>query len=1076
MRKFLISLAALAWATTAPAADKLEFAPVPAWVKPVPIPVDDGKPDGASVHILVQDEQTRFEPGKKTFYSQYVLKIETPQGFDEGNINFVWNPDTDKPIVHRLAIHRGDKVINLLDKQKFTVVRRETNLENAMLDGALTATLEPEDLQVGDVLEFVMSTESSDPVLAGHVEQIGAGWNGTPVARAGLRAQWPATLSIRIHQMDGLPQIRETKSGSEREAVLAVDNLQPILPPNGAPARYQQLRIVEMSDFKSWADVAALMSPLYVKASTLPASGPLQDELGRIKAASSDPKARTNAALALVQDRIRYVFLGMNGGSLVPADAATTWERRFGDCKAKTAILLALLHGLGMEAVPVLVNAESGDGLDQRLPMLGLFDHVIVRATIGGRTYWLDGTRSGDTDVDALKIPDFGWGLPAIPQAAALVRIVPPPLDKPQLSTTIVVDASAGLTLPAPTRIEMVMRGDEAQMLKQMLAELTPQIRESKLRDMGRRKFNFVDAAKVDAVYDEASGEERLTLSGSAHLEWQGGLHQTDGTVLGWEADFHRDPGLSQDAPFAVAYPIFLANKETIILPPSFGIGRAKPPADIEQTTAGMTFHRRTVIAGNALTIETSTRSIAPEFPASQAVEAQAALRKLVGDTLSLRWPSSYRYSPAEAEAAMKAEPTTADGYANRAHILLEVHRYNDAIADLSKGLALEPKNALLLANRAIAYVWLNNGVKAEQDIAAALALDPQNAVALRARGLQAMHDRRMDDAIAAFTRSLESDPQSAFALGWRAILNRRQGHDDQALADATASLKLDPAWDQLDLIRVDILHNRGRIEELDTVMRDLLAHKPDDPFILVMAANYHALSGRMDDAMREYDHALHVRPSPFIYLNRADHRPQADVAGRKADVEAALKLNPSSSSDLLLASSLQHGFGDSAGAIATLDKVVTLTPGNPEALVKRGVEEMRAGRAAQAQKDFAAARMINASATELNEICWSKATAGVALPSALEDCDSALTKSPDDPIYLDSRALVLLRLGRVDEAIADYDRALAKSPAQAASLYGRGVAYARKGDKAHSDADLQSAIKIRAGVKDDFDSYGMKP
>ncbi len=80
----------------------------------------------------------------------------------------------------------------------------------------------------------------------------------------------------------------------------------------------------------------------------------------------------------------------------MPARADETWQRRFGDCKGKTVLLLALLKELGIQAEPALVSLGGGDGLDERLPSLGAFNHVIVRATIGGKVYWLDGTRTGD--------------------------------------------------------------------------------------------------------------------------------------------------------------------------------------------------------------------------------------------------------------------------------------------------------------------------------------------------------------------------------------------------------------------------------------------------------------------------------------------------------------------------------------------------------------------------------------------------------------------------------------------------------------------------------------------------------
>ncbi len=37
-------------------------------------------------------------------------------------------------------------------------------------------------------------------------------------------------------------------------------------------------------------------------------------------------------------------------------------------------------------------NGGADDGLDERLPSPCMFDHMLVRARIDGKSYWLDGT------------------------------------------------------------------------------------------------------------------------------------------------------------------------------------------------------------------------------------------------------------------------------------------------------------------------------------------------------------------------------------------------------------------------------------------------------------------------------------------------------------------------------------------------------------------------------------------------------------------------------------------------------------------------------------------------------------
>jgi hypothetical protein len=89
--------------------------------------------------------------------------------------------------------------------------------------------------------------------------------------------------------------------------------------------------------------------------------------------------------------------------------------------------------------------------------MIEMFDHVLVRAHIAGREYWLDGTRAGDTSLARLEVPAFGWGLPFVAAGAEPVRMVPPPLEKPSEDLAIEFDGRKGLRAPMPARLSLVL-------------------------------------------------------------------------------------------------------------------------------------------------------------------------------------------------------------------------------------------------------------------------------------------------------------------------------------------------------------------------------------------------------------------------------------------------------------------------------------------------------------------------------------------------------------------------------------------------------------------------------------------
>lgn len=1078
MRSFkilMLGASMLAGAAQA-AADKPVIGPAPDWVKPVALPKLAEKPDEAPIRLLLSDQQVKLEPDAETLYSDIAVHIQTPQGLSAGNLSFPWNPETDVFSVHKLIIRRGSETIDVLASgQSFTVVRREPNLENAMLDGVLTANIQPEGLQVGDILEFAVSMRSSDPVLKGHVEQIGAGWNGLPISRAHFRAQWPSSLPVAMRQTSALPATKIVKAGGTSSIELSLDDIEPIIPPKHAPVRYAIGRVIELSNFKSWADLGALMAPLYAKAATIPADGPLRTELEKIKAALTDPVKRAEAALTLVQDRVRYVALLMGAGGYVPADATETWSRRFGDCKAKTALLLALLKDMGIAAEPVAANLGMGDGIDQRLPMIGLFNHVLVRATIDGKSYWMDGTRSGDASLARLRVPDFGWGLPLVPTGAQLVKMQPPALEQPDEELVIDIDARKGLSIPAPIKASTVLRGDSAMSTKLGLAGMTADVRDRALRDYWKSTFDFVEVKAVTASFDAATGEQRLTMEGSAAMEWKDGWYETDKTGLGFKADLSRPAGANLDAPYMVNYPSFSRTIETIMLPPGFPEAKDLPNAKVDETVGGVEYRRHAQIVDNVFRIEASARSLMPEFPAKDAPTAEKRLRDMAEDNVYLRRPRTYRLTQAELDASLATTPKTASAFVDRGNQFMDAGRFGDALKDFDEAVKLDPKYAIALADRGVARAWLQDFDLATKDLDAAAAIEPKSVVVFRGRGIVAQGRGDSKGAVEAYSQALALDANDNFSLGHRAEAYRAAGDDAAALADATATLKANPAWIDMYLLRANVYRAQGKREDALAEATALTEANAGNAWAYVVAARIQSSFGERSRAMQALDRALALQPEPFIYLNRAEIREKSDVEGRQADFDAALKINPGMVEAIVGKGRLLADKGDLPGAIALYSKALTEKPTDPSFLLSRGIAYARSGDKVKADKDFTAARDKAQGSGPLNNLCWSKAIAGVALETALTECDAALAKQPDASAIIDSKAFVLLRLGRFDEAIAAYDAALVKRPRQSSSLFGRAVAWARKGDKAKADADLAAALAVDPEVQTTFADYGVK-
>lgn len=498
-------------------AGQVAIGPVPQWVTasdPMPVPAGAG----GAAFLRRQDVLVHLDEQGQQDYMGYRVRILQPNALELGNIAITWNPAAGAPVVHAIRIYRDGAVIDVLKTANFEVLRREDQLEAARLDGMLTAVLRVGDLRVGDELEVSYTTRIKDPTL-GNLDSgsLFVGASPSP-GRYHIGLSWDEGAKPNLKMTPDMTLLAQT---SERAVDFRLDNPRPANPPKDAPLRFQWQRIVEFSDFADWTTVSQRMAPLFAETARLSANSPLKQEARRIMAANPTPMGRASAALKLVQQNVRYVYVGLDRGNLTPAGADETWQRRYGDCKAKTVLLLALLGEMGIEAEPVLVNNNGfDDGLDQRLPGPRMFDHVLVRARIGGVAYWLDGTLPAVAGPGTEPAVPYRWVLPLSAKGSALEHIPWHPAKRPDLVSTTEIDARQGFVQPAHVVSTMVLRGIKGLQQQMQFAPVPPdQLLNAFRQNLVGGQWQTVE--DVQWHYDEAAQASVLTVTGTWKIDWE---------------------------------------------------------------------------------------------------------------------------------------------------------------------------------------------------------------------------------------------------------------------------------------------------------------------------------------------------------------------------------------------------------------------------------------------------------------------------------------------------------------------------------------------------------------------------
>lgn len=256
-------------------------------------------------------------------------------------------------------------------------------------------------------------------------------------------------------------------------------------PPRPAPeaaaadAAYQPVLRYAWGEGGDWAAVGRWWQGLV--ASLPPPPEAVRAKARELVAGIDGRRARLAALLKFASRDVRYVAVEVGIGGYRPAPPGEVLDRRWGDCKDKAVLLVALLAEAGIEAWPALILSAADDRIDSAFPTPTQFNHVIVAVRADGVAAADDPVAGGYLFVD--PTPTQGtlhWLHPGVQDQDALVvtdgggQLVRTPL-RPELE---VYDLTVDLTLSpdgtARGQARLAVSGDFAATLADFFARSRP--------------------------------------------------------------------------------------------------------------------------------------------------------------------------------------------------------------------------------------------------------------------------------------------------------------------------------------------------------------------------------------------------------------------------------------------------------------------------------------------------------------------------------------------------------------------------------------------------------------------------
>jgi len=384
------------------AATFVRNAPLPKWIAPlsaIPPAVQAGP-----VVLRLMETQVWAGPKPVVLVNRAIQVNDKSKLGEIGQYSLPYLPAYQKLLLHRVAILRGDAVLDRTATVNIRLLEQEPSVASGFYVGVTSAQLLLDDVRVGDTLQIVYSTEGANPVF-GRTWTDEFQWDRhIPQEARKLLVSHPAATPLYWGEVGDAHPHKLTPVIERTGAIELLRFEGQALPPfsleEGAPPDFVRQRMLAFSEYASWQQVAqwanGLFAPPAPAAAAKPAAPSELKALAQRFAAGANDTERASTALHWVQDEIRYFSVALGENSHRPQVPDEVLRRRFGDCKDKSTLLIAILAQLGIKAEPVLVNARQPTYPQKGIPAPTVFDHVIVRVHLDGKTYFVDPTRVGE--------------------------------------------------------------------------------------------------------------------------------------------------------------------------------------------------------------------------------------------------------------------------------------------------------------------------------------------------------------------------------------------------------------------------------------------------------------------------------------------------------------------------------------------------------------------------------------------------------------------------------------------------------------------------------------------------------
>lgn len=505
---------------------------------------------------------------------EYSIKINNSNGNKYTMIDISYNKSDDFSNLQARIINKKGKVVRKLKKRDIYEEYGQGN--NALFKDTYYKSFQLNYDKYPYTLVYSYRIKSENPIMI-------AGWiplqsRKIPTQEATLTIKFPADYKISFKHWNVDTLIKRTFD-KENEYIWKAHYTKILEPETFAPPFIKQIPGViivplhfnygEPGSFKSWKDYGNWQYSVVRDLDDLPAS-----EEQKIDSLLKGVKGKIDKIRILyhyLQDETSYVNVVIETGRLIPFPASYVADKKYGDCKALTNYMKAMLKYAGIKSCyTAIYGGRHNVKVDTNFVSPYPFNHVILYVPDSTKPLWLDCTSKSA----------FGWlgtfdqgryALVVEKNNSQLIRT--PALTPTQVENFRGIDVSCDLTGDALIEFKNTYRGYDYESINNFANRFNPMYKQRVIRE------NLVDngiemiSDSIHQINRDSTCIQFFYTGSSGHIYSQYGDNALVENIPFDVPDVENPK--DRKLPLQIYYPIYKVDSIRYEIPPGYELKAA---------------------------------------------------------------------------------------------------------------------------------------------------------------------------------------------------------------------------------------------------------------------------------------------------------------------------------------------------------------------------------------------------------------------------------------------------------------------------------------------------------------------